>query len=222
MKYTLTISDLTAEEVTAFLNRSAASENQDVQVSATGAPEAPAAPVAPQQPASNMKLIQPSIEVDTGNESQQDQNLELDANGHPWDARIHAKTKTQKADGTWKRKRGLSDAEFDAVVAEFETNIAPEAPAAPVAPQQPASPIAVVAPIAAPEPKIERNFEGFMKTLSNLFANKQVTQDYPPTIVQRINTGFVDQPDISALTDIENNPQMVEYAWQCLEIDEKV
>ena len=31
----------------------------------------------------------------------------LDANGLPWDERIHAGTKTKTADGSWKKKRGV-------------------------------------------------------------------------------------------------------------------
>lgn len=61
---------------------------------------------------------------------------ELDSAGVPWDERIHASTKSQNADGTWKKRRGVDPAEVDRVTAELTT--APEAPAAeqsaPVAP----------------------------------------------------------------------------------------
>lgn len=36
--------------------------------------------------------------------------VELDKNGLPWDARIHASTKTKKGDGSWTAKRGVDDA----------------------------------------------------------------------------------------------------------------
>lgn len=34
-------------------------------------------------------------------------NLSFDSAGIPWDARIHAETKAQKKDGTWRTKRGV-------------------------------------------------------------------------------------------------------------------
>lgn len=68
-------------------------------------------------------------------------NVELDSDGLPWDARIHAETKSKVKAGTWKRKRGVDDA----VVAEVEAQLravlgvpTPNVPAATVA----ASPVA--------------------------------------------------------------------------------
>lgn len=37
--------------------------------------------------------------------------VEVDKNGVVWDARYHASSKALNADGTWRRRRGLSDAE---------------------------------------------------------------------------------------------------------------
>lgn len=45
--------------------------------------------------------------------------VEVDGAGTPWDGRIHAGTKTKKVDGTWKRKPGISDVEYAAVLAEI-------------------------------------------------------------------------------------------------------
>jgi len=44
----------------------------------------------------------------------------LDAEGTPWDERIHAGTKTMSAKGIWKKKRGVDDEVFDAVMAELQ------------------------------------------------------------------------------------------------------
>lgn len=43
---------------------------------------------------------------------------DVDARGMPWDARIHASTKTQKKDGTWKAKKGVDQALVAQVEAE--------------------------------------------------------------------------------------------------------
>lgn len=44
---------------------------------------------------------------------------ELDAAGIPWDARIHASTKTKKTDLTWKARRGVDQAVIENVTAEL-------------------------------------------------------------------------------------------------------
>jgi hypothetical protein len=47
-----------------------------------------------------------------------------DADGLPWDERIHASTRSMKADGTWTRRRGISDETYDAVMAELRASVA--------------------------------------------------------------------------------------------------
>jgi hypothetical protein len=44
---------------------------------------------------------------------------QLDKKGLPWDARIHASSKTINADGTWRQKRGVADALVTTVEAEL-------------------------------------------------------------------------------------------------------
>lgn len=69
-----------------------------------------------------------------------------DSTGLPWDARIHAATKTTNADGTWKKKRGgPSGAEYDNIVAELRARSA-------VTPPQPVIPVAAPAPVVPPMP----------------------------------------------------------------------
>ena len=85
---------------------------------------------------------------------------ELDVNGSPWDARIHASTMAKNKDGTWKKRRGVSKEEFDRVTAEITESTTPApteafaaepvasvtepaAPAAPAAPATPAAPAAL-------------------------------------------------------------------------------
>lgn len=81
-------------------------------------------------------------------------SVQLDKNGLPWDGRIHASTKTKVADGSWKMRRGVEDAEVARVEAELRqvmgTAPVPNAAASPVAPV-PAAPIAAPpSPPAAP------------------------------------------------------------------------
>lgn len=65
-------------------------------------------------------------------------NAELDKDNLPWDARIHASTKTKTQKGMWTRKKGLADSTYDAIVAELRQQYAAPTPAAPVAPATPA------------------------------------------------------------------------------------
>jgi hypothetical protein len=61
----------------------------------------------------------------------------LDSAGVPWDERIHASTKTKVADGTWKKKRGITPAYYDSIVATLKgttpepTVVLPPPPPAP-------------------------------------------------------------------------------------------
>lgn len=131
----------------------------------TGTPAAPAAPV-------TGAALEATITVDT--------NVELDKANMPWDERIHASTKTQTKAGIWKKRKGVDEATFKAVVAELTAASDPlaipanldrrnEVPAAPsttvnhpeatiggepvAAPAAPAAPAAAQAPAApAPEP----------------------------------------------------------------------
>ena len=43
----------------------------------------------------------------------------MDKNGLPWDARIHAGTRTKNKDNTWKLKRGVEPEEVERVTAEY-------------------------------------------------------------------------------------------------------
>lgn len=82
----------------------------------------------------------------------------LDADGIPWDARIHAGTKTQNKDKTWKKLRGVSEVLYGEVHAELQekygrpAEAAPPPPAASAAPPPPAE--TGNAP-AAPTPPVE-------------------------------------------------------------------
>ena len=89
--------------------------------------------------------------------------VELDADGLPWDARIHsgpADKRPKNADGRWRRARGVDDATVKAVTAELRQVMGAPAPApmpaaAPTPP--PAPPVAVdpVPPVpVAPVPTV--------------------------------------------------------------------
>lgn len=80
-------------------------------------------------------------------------NIDLDATGLPWDERIHASTKTKKADGSWTRRRGVQDSEFIAVEAELRAKF-PTTPTAGTPSADTALPVVAASPVveAAPQP----------------------------------------------------------------------
>lgn len=85
-------------------------------------------------------------------------SVERDANGMPWDGRIHASTKAKVADGTWRYKRGVDDTVIKPIEAELRAAAAAPAPVgsafaphpflAPEATQPPVA--AAVAPVPPP------------------------------------------------------------------------
>lgn len=67
----------------------------------------------------------------------------VDSKGTPWDARIHSESKATVADGSWRKRRGVSDDIFNAVMTELhaDDDAAPPPPPAdeevPLAPTEP-------------------------------------------------------------------------------------
>jgi hypothetical protein len=85
---------------------------------------------------------------------------ELDAQGLPWDERIHASSKTLTTRGTWRTRRNLADGYQAQVEAELRSKLSGRAPVAAPAHPIPQPPVAVasqpvppppVATVAAPE-----------------------------------------------------------------------
>ena len=85
--------------------------------------------------------------------------IDVDASGLPWDGRIHASTRVKVEDGTWRKRRGVSDETVAAVTAELKktmglpsTIIAPPPAVVLVPSVATAAPVVAVppAPFAAP------------------------------------------------------------------------
>jgi hypothetical protein len=74
--------------------------------------------------------------VDLGNVSL---GADVDKFGVPWDKRIHASTKAMLKNGGWKKKRGITDEEYNEVLAEITAAAPAPAPAAQEPAQMPAA-----------------------------------------------------------------------------------
>lgn len=216
MKFGITISDLTLEEARTVLER----------VGATNGSVAIAQPIP----------MTDGDDDETGDVA----TSETDSSGLPWDARIHASTKTVNKDGTWKKRKGVQQVDVDAVEAELRAANAPTAPVptAPfppvdgriIVPTQPApafnppmppAPVATpapvpTAPVAAPAAP-SRDFSGLMRHISTLYQTGRLTdQNFSAEIVTAINGAF--GTSVQAITDIAASENMVNYAWQCLDV----
>lgn len=139
MKYAITISSDSPDELAAILaklNNSTAYGNIG-NAAFTGAPE-------------TEDDNEPVANIADG---------ELDAKGLPWDARIHAKTKTKTQAGVWKMSRPAPaddlvtavEAENRAKVAAMQQSAQPAPAAAPVTPPPAPAPVAPP-PVEAPAP----------------------------------------------------------------------
>lgn len=105
------------------------------------APTAPSAPI-PAPPT--------STDSDDEDEGDDTDGSGFDADGLPWDERIHSSNKKRAKDGTWNKRRGGPKGEELAVIeAELRAGLT-EAPAAPQAPSAPPPPPMPAAPTAPP------------------------------------------------------------------------
>ena len=264
MKYSLTLHDLSAAQVTELANRFAdtaiTTDNVvalanlgEKQFAADRAADRAAAETLAKQTLEASRTtagdVASLLNASTNQLLQSGKTGDVDSGGITWDERIHSGSKKKNADGKWKLRKNVDENLVKQVEAELlargaapaATNDLKDIPAF-LQNQPPANPVAapavvpvtyvapvtapVAAPVAAPAaimtqplPPIARDFSGLMLKISNLFASKSITPDYPNTIVQRVNQGF--GVAVATLTDIQHDPRMVEYSWQCLEVDGK-
>jgi len=114
---------------------------------------------------------------------------ELDSEGLPWDARIHASSKAKVKDGTWRLKRGVDDVtayqiklELHALMKKSGTVVAPAAPVQAVAPAAPVQAVAPAIPATLPTINAGHTFEtfkvNFPMILGTLISEGKVNQEY--------------------------------------------
>lgn len=112
------------------------------------------------------------------------EDVELDSKGMPWDERIHASTKTQNADGSWKKRRGVNDlivkeVEAELLAANTDTDtgeVVPSVPSTPVAPTTPAAPSVPSVP-ATPAPPTDTPRAKVNKEITELTQGYKVSHE---------------------------------------------
>lgn len=140
MKLSITINDLTVQTVTEILAK-------------LGSPAVTS--VTQFSPDVPVNLIQPKQNENETGDAGHNAN-DLDADGFPWNGKIHSSNEKKTAKGVWTRKRGVEDSEIAHVEAEMRASgfgqvlqnttassqvFTPNYPTPPVYAQQPVAPI---------------------------------------------------------------------------------
>lgn len=165
-----------------------------------------------------------------------------DADGLPWDERIHSSNKKIKADGRWTTRRNVDPATHAAVLAELRGqsqpafnpaaqnfNPAPVQPAYNPAPVQPAyNPMAAQPAYNQPQPAQNFNpapaapvqdFTGLFNTVQNLFQTGRADLPWLTSLTTRLSQQFGVQ--VGAINDIAARPDMIAAAFQMIATDGK-
>lgn len=145
MKFDLIIKDATLEEIANISDLLNAPKNCTVQELVAENPNV-------HVPTTQTKAYQVGKAVVSNIEPEEIPSMEnvsgqLDSNGIPWDARIHSSSKKKKADGTWNRRKNITDADFDTIKAQLlNASVIPNGCTAPAAAVQTAPFANVVVP----------------------------------------------------------------------------
>lgn len=132
----------------------------------------------------------------------------LDSSGLPWDARIHASTKTKNKDETWKAARGVDPAMKAAVETELRAIMAVPAPppeldpAAAFPAPTPDVPAPPVADVPAPPPPVTSNpFAEIMK--------KVVAKQAAGALNTEMTTALCVQLGLTGVKDLAARPDLI-------------
>lgn len=181
---------------------------------------APAAYIAPAVHAQTLASVTPVAPAN---------GVELDAEGLPWDARIHASTRTKTQKKVWTARKGINDeglvarvkAELRAVLgnvpASFATGATAAATSIPTAPLPPAPPSASIAAMPSPvavaspidTPAAPTTFEQLMPRMTAAIT----TGVAPPTALVAACTAL----GLPSIVTLQQQPQFVPHVWAQLQ-----
>lgn len=142
-------------------------------------------------------------------------SVDLDADGLPWDERIHSSSKVKNGDGRWKKLKGFNDAaKLAAIQAELRASV--QGQAAQSATPLPGLPAATVAPTALPGSALPSALPGIPATDPTTFEQMMTrlspaaaSGTLPPDALQRVCLAL-SLPNVVAL---QTQPQFVPQAW---------
>jgi len=148
-------------------------------VAPVAAPPAIVAPVAA-QPAMTASLGT-TVASPSGAPPAAPATIQLDSKGLPWDSRIHASSKGQNGDGTWRGKRGVDDALIAGVEAELRKLMAIPAPPSPMPALTPGAMIPPPPPVApapaAPTADAQAEYVALVMQVAALIGQNKINND---------------------------------------------
>lgn len=131
----------------------------------------------------------------------------LDSRGVPYDARIHASSKTFVKDGSWRYRKGVDDATIERIEAELKGNIVAQPV---VIPAVPATTVHVEIPKFNPDTKIVENEKGerFYPPLSATVNPAAVPSQPAPVSYENIQVPQDTRP-VHSFETFKNNLMLV-------------
>ncbi len=178
-------------------------------------------------------------------QSEEDESVEgiLDADGLPWDERIHSSNKKFKADGRWTKRKNVDEATYNAVLGELRSkfpqtavNQVPAPPMPNYAAPLPAignfPPLNITPPVLPPlqpvAPAPVQPAQGaydmghLFQRIQQIFASGDATANsqYVTTVINRLSQQF--QVAIGSINDIGSRPDIIAQAHNLLNADGKL
>ncbi|MDA3835142.1 MAG: hypothetical protein PF495_17295 [Spirochaetales bacterium] len=120
---------------------------------------------------------------------------ELDADGQPWDARIHGKKRAKIGTGTWKLIRGIDPATVEAVRAEYS---AAETVSAPPAADVPTPPVSAG----------DITSQSVTARITDLTSNKKLS------VIDMMK--LLKTHGVQNIPDLNNHPESLQNIWDAL------
>lgn len=248
MKFNLTITDATFDEISEFFSKR---KVVSPLVGAVG----PEAIMSPNRSVPNnvtVHHVEPNQPVSATGEDDEPVNTNapaFDSSGLPWDERIHSANRGTNANGTWRKRRGVSDGLVAGVEAELRVRIVPSPLAnveqpqpIPVAPmemppipeflQRAPNPAPVhvmqpeqfqqpIAPVTIPQaaPVHVVDFMQFMTTLAQKSSTGVIDHAYIMNLTVRVGQALNRQ--MNAITDVNGDQNAINTAIAIMHQDGK-
>ena len=231
MKFTLTITDATADEISKFFAGGMVAPGNIKAAIGVNGPET-VQPLNRSVPNNvTAHYVEPLAPVSGEDDGPVNINAPaFDSSGLPWDERIHSANRGTNANGTWRKRRGVSDGLIAGVEVELRARVAPAPhPVEMVMPVAPA-PVHVmqpeqfqqqqpVAPTLHPAPAHVVDFMAFMTTLAQKSSHGVIDHPYIMSLTAR--TGAALGRQMNAITDINNDQNAINTAISIMQQDGK-
>lgn len=222
MKCSLTITDISLDQAQNIVQLLTGGANAPVMIPST---------------------IQPHNIIDTDEEPESGSNVNgvFDAEGMPWDKRIHSSSKKITAKGIWNRRKGVPEDTFLTITNEIRANQQPAQPhyapqpvqpvqqpqyaPQPIQPQyqqpvQPVQPQYAPQPVQPVAPPAGRDFNALLTKISQMFQkNAAEATTYVNSLTQRLSQAYNFQ--VNSMNDISARPDMIDFSFQLLAADGK-